>query len=431
MTSCYKSRAMYADQAYVAYADNTDFDTMKAERFDGIESKCRHNAIDENLKSFAEMKAGSHAGQGWCIRAKISMKDPNKTLRDPVIYRCNPTPHHRTGSTWKVYPTYEFCAPILDSLENVTYALRTNEYRDRNAGYKWIQESLQLRPVTIWDFSRMNFTRTMLSKRKLGKLIDRGLVSGWDDPRLPTVRGMRRRGMMMEALRKFILSQGASQNIINFDWTTIWATNKKYIDPVAARYTAVDRENLVHVTVHGISEVEKKMLPKHRKNQALGSKEVFYSGQVLIDQADAASFEVDEEITLMDWGNAIVRKVTHSSDAKAKVVSVDLDLHLSGDFKITKKKITWLSEAGQKLTPVTMIDFDFLITKQKIEKHDNFEEFLTPVTEFRTEGLADCNVQSLLVDDIIQFDRKGYFRLDRPAVNDQPAIFFAIPTGKA
>jgi glutamyl-tRNA synthetase len=156
---------------------------------DGIASKRRDSTVEESLARFAEMKTGSTEGLRWCIRAKMSVDAPNKALRDPVIYRCNPLPHHRTGDKWKVYPTYDFACPLVDSLEGVTHALRTNEYRDRNPQYQWMIEALNLRPVRIWDFSRLNFIHTLLSKRKLHWFVDKGLVTGWDDPRFPTVRG--------------------------------------------------------------------------------------------------------------------------------------------------------------------------------------------------------------------------------------------------
>lgn len=125
---------------------------MAHQRWHGIPSKRRNASIRENLDRFAEMKSGSEEGQRWCLRAKISIDDPNKALRDPVIYRCNMLPHHRTGDKWKVYPTYDFACPIVDSLEGVTHALRTNEYRDRNPQYYWMIDALGLRKVYIWDF---------------------------------------------------------------------------------------------------------------------------------------------------------------------------------------------------------------------------------------------------------------------------------------
>lgn len=420
-------------KASKAYADDTERETMQHERMHGIASKRRDATIEDNLARFDEMKKGNDEGVRWCIRAKMSVDNPNKAMRDPVIYRCNPQPHHRTGDKWKVYPTYDFACPIVDSIEGITHALRTIEYRDRNPQYYWMLEALNLRKVHIWDFARMNFIRTLLSKRKLTKFVESGVVWGWDDPRFPTIRGIRRRGMTIEALREFILKQGPSRNIVNLDWTLFWATNKKYIDPVAPRHTAVTKENAVTATVKGARVApytEDK--PKHGKNPELGTKKVAYSSEILIDQADAQAFAQDEEITLMNWGNAIVRSITHSLNPlhRSRVTSLELELHLQGDVKKTKQKITWLATQGQELIPVELVDFDYLITKEKLEEDDNVDDFLNPETVFRTEALADGNVAELKEHDVIQFERKGYFRVDRAFKHGEKAVMFCIPTGK-
>lgn len=416
-----------------AYVDDTDQMTMRDERMNGIASKRRDATVEENLLQFEEMRKGTEKGVKWCARAKMSVDNPNKAMRDPVIYRCNPETHHRTGDQWKIYPTYDFACPIVDSMEGITHALRTMEYRDRNPQYEWFLDALHLRKVHIWDFARMNFVRTLLSKRKLAKLVEQGVVWGWDDPRFPTIRGIRRRGMTIDALREFILKQGPSRNIVNLDWTLFWATNKKYIDPTAPRHTAVTKENAVIATVKGArvaAYTEEK--PKHAKNLDLGTKKVAYSDTILIDQADAQAFEQDEEITLMNWGNAYVRKISHSlNPLKRHVTSVELELHLQGDVKKTKQKITWLSTQGQELIPVELVEFDFLITKDKLEEDDNLEDFLNKHTEFRTDALADSNVTELKENDIVQIERKGYFRVDRAFLHGISAVLFNIPTGKA
>ncbi|KAG8529759.1 uncharacterized protein KY384_005240 [Bacidia gigantensis] len=416
-----------------AYGDDTEKEKMQHERWHGIKSERRDASVDQNLARFEEMKKGTDEGLRWCVRAKMSIDDPNKALRDPVIYRCNPERHHRTNDRWKMYPTYDFACPIVDSIEGVTHALRTIEYRDRNPQYEWMLNALQLRKVHIWDFARMNFVRTVLSKRKLTKLVDRGVVWGWDDPRFPTIRGIRRRGMTIPALREFILKQGPSKNIVNLDWTLFWATNKKYIDPVAPRHTAITKEHAVKATVKGARLApwtEDK--PKHGKNPEIGTKKVAFSEEILIEQVDAQNFAQDEEITLMNWGNAIVRNIKHSFNPLhlKEVTGLELELHLQGDVKTTKQKITWLSQQGQELIPIELVDFDYLITKDVLEEGDELDDFLNEKTEFRSEALADCNVAELKEDDIIQFERKGYFRVDRAFQHGKPAVLFNIPTGK-
>ncbi|SJX65384.1 probable GUS1-Glutamyl-tRNA synthetase [Sporisorium reilianum f. sp. reilianum] len=417
-----------------AYADDTLQEQMRAERMNGIPSKRRDASIEENMTRFADMSTGSADGRKWCLRAKISYDDPNKAMRDPVIYRCNPdVSHHRTGTTWKVYPTYDFACPIVDSIEGVTHALRTNEYRDRNPQYYWMLDALNLRKVDIWDFGRLNFVYTLLSKRKLQWFVDNGVVSGWDDPRFPTVRGIRRRGMTIETIQEFILAQGPSQQIINMEWDNIWTINKRIIDPVVPRYTALDKEGIVKVSVKGAAKRHTKEMPRHKKNPDLGSKVTVFDEVVYVEQADARSFGQGEEVTFMDWGNVIVD--SKQTDAAGNVLSIEATANLDGDFKKTKKKVTWLAPSAaaddHALVEVNLLDFDYLITKKKLEEEDNFADFVTPNSEFRAVALADHNVAALPQGAAIQFERKGYYILDRSAGKDGKPEFIKIPDGKA
>lgn len=409
-----------------AYCDDTPLEKMREERMVGDASARRDRSVEENLEVFEQMKQGTEEGQKNCLRAKIDYKALNKALRDPVIYRVNLTPHHRTGSKWKMYPTYDFCVPVVDSIEGVTHALRTNEYRDRNPQYEWFQLALGLRHVDIWDFGRVNFVRTLLSKRKLQWFVDQGHVGNWDDPRFPTVRGVRRRGMTVEGLRNFILAQGPSRNIINLEWLSIWALNKKVIDPIAPKHTAIDVHNAVPVRISGVDGASVEERPRHKKNPELGNKKVHFSSEVLVEQADAASFADGEEVTFMDWGNVIIERI-HKKDGV--VESIDAKLHLEGDFKKTSKKITWLANTSDKTT-VTLKDFDHLITKDKLEEEDNFEDFLTKETEFVSKAYADANTKELKAGDIIQFERKGFYRVDTAYAPGQETVLFTIPDGK-
>ncbi|KAH8826862.1 tRNA synthetases class I, catalytic domain-containing protein [Flagelloscypha sp. PMI_526] len=416
-----------------AYADDTPHSEMKEKRWHGLPSARRDASVEENLKHFDEMKSGSEEGQRWCIRAKISVDNPNKALRDPVIYRVNLTHHHRTGDKWKIYPTYDFACPAVDAIEGVTHALRTNEYRDRHPQYDWMLQATGLRHVHMWDFSRLNFIYTLLSKRKLRWFVETGIVRGWDDPRFPTVRGIRRRGMTVEALRQFMLSQGPSQSVVSLEWDSIWSNNKKIIDPITPRHWAILETNMVPVTVNGApKEQEVKTLPKHKKNDALGTKKTVFWDRILIEQEDAKSFDDQEEITLMDWGNAIVRKVT-KDESTGVISAIEMDLHLEGDFRKTKKKITWLAQPAppaDPLIPITLVDHDYLITKKKLDDEDEPVDFLSPASEFRQEALADANVVDLKKGDLMQFERKGYFMYDGES-SEGKKEFILIPDGRA
>ncbi len=415
-----------------AYCDDTPQEQMRAERMDGIESSRRRATVEETLERFAEMCKGTEQGRSWCLRAKMSVDNPNKAMRDPVIYRCNlDVPHHRTGTKWKVYPTYDFAAPVVDSLEGVTHALRTNEYHDRNPQYAWFIEKLKLRNVQIWDFARLNFIYTLLSKRKLQWFVDNGKVTGWDDPRFPTIRGIRRRGMTVECIQQFILATGPSQQPINAEWDAIWSLNKKIIDPIVPRYTAIVTDGLVRCTIRGAPAVYEKPAPKHKKNPELGTKTTVYGPECYLEQVDAQSFADNEEITLMDVGNVFVRGKKLGADGKT-IESLELEANFSGDFTKTEKKVTWLSESPTRpLTPVALLEFDYLITKKKLEEDDKFDDFLTPVTEFREEALAAFDVSELAEGTTIQFERKGYYILDKAQGKDGRREFIKIPDGKA
>ncbi|KAI0471479.1 tRNA synthetases class I, catalytic domain-containing protein [Xylariaceae sp. FL0804] len=417
-----------------AYADDTELLKMRDERWKGIASKRRERTVEENLRIFDEMKNGSEEGLANCIRAKISVDNPNKAMRDPVIYRCNPNDsHHRTGTKWKIYPTYDLACPVVDSLEGVTHALRSTEYTDRNPQFQWFLDTLKLRQVYMWDFARMNFIRTFLSKRKLAKLVDTGKVWGWDDPRMPTIRGVRRRGMTIPALRDFILKQGPSRNVVTMDWSSFWATNKKEIDPVAPRHTAVSKKDHVKVTVKGEgapAEPRAEDKPRHPKNPSIGTKSVAFSQELIIDQADAKSFMDGEEVTVMQWGNAFVRDVAASGEPV--IPSLTLELNLQGDVRATEKKITWLSTRGQQLVDAELWAFDYLITKDKLEEEDELDKFLNPETSTMEEAWCDEGVAKLKRDDIIQLERRGYYRVDKAYGDggEKKVVLFEIPTGR-
>lgn len=408
-----------------AYTDDTDQETMRDQRMKGIASKNRNNSVETSLALFQEMKVASEIGLKNCVRAKMSVDNPNKAMRDPVIYRCNLLPHHRTGEAWKIYPTYDFACPIVDSMEGVTHALRTTEYTDRNPQYQWFLDTLKLRQVHVWDFARMNFIRTVLSKRKLTKLVESGVVWGWDDPRMPTIRGVRRHGMTISALRDFILKQGPSRNIVVMDWTLFWASNKKVIDTFAARHTAIKIQDSVKAKITNVNDIFFEEKPKVPKNPSLGMKKVAFSSSIILDQEDVALMKVDEEITLMAWGNAIVRKVNGSKP----ITDIELELNLKGDVRSTEKKVTWLA-TEQDLVIAETWKFDHLFTKDKLEEDDNWEDFVNKDSAIMTQQLCDLNARNLKVDDIIQLERKGYFRVDKSADNGGNLVLFEIPTGK-
>ncbi|KAL6112789.1 eprs1 [Pungitius sinensis] len=417
-----------------AYIDNTPPEQMKLDREQRIESKCRNNTVEQNMKMWSEMKAGSVSGQTCCMRAKIDMNSNNGCMRDPTLYRCKNTPHPRTGGSYKVYPTYDFACPIVDSLEDVTHALRTTEYHDRDEQFYWIIDALRLRKPHIWEYARLNLNNTVLSKRKLTWFVDQGFVDGWDDPRFPTVRGILRRGMTVEGLKQFIAAQGGSRSVVNMEWDKIWAFNKKVIDPVAPRYTALSSSYVVPVSVSEATE-EMKEVAKHPKNAEVGMKQVWYGPRVLVEGADAETFSEGEMVTFINWGNLIISKINKGPDAK--VVSLEARLNLENkDYKKTTK-ITWLADTNSApLLPTICITYLPLISKAVITKDDDFKEYINKNSKLEEKMLGDPCLQSLKKGDIIQLQRRGFYICDQPyepvspnSCKESPCVLFYIPDG--
>ncbi|KAM6138760.1 LOW QUALITY PROTEIN: bifunctional glutamate/proline--tRNA ligase [Phoenicopterus ruber ruber] len=417
-----------------AYVDDTPAEQMKAEREQRMESKHRNNCVNKNLQMWEEMKKGTEYGQTCCLRAKIDMSSNNGCMRDPTLYRCKNQPHPRTGSTYKVYPTYDFACPIVDSIEGVTHALRTTEYHDRDEQFYWIIEALGIRKPYIWEYSRLNLNNTVLSKRKLTWFVNEGLVDGWDDPRFPTVRGVLRRGMTVEGLKQFIAAQGSSRSVVNMEWDKIWSFNKKVIDPVAPRYTALLKDAVVPVNIPEAQE-EMKEVAKHPKNADVGLKPVWYGSRVLIEGADAETLTEGEVVTFINWGNIIITKLNRNSSGK--IVSIDAKLNLENkDFKKTTK-ITWLAETPRApLIPAVCVNYEHLITKPVLGKDEDFKQYINRNSKQEELMLGDPCLRDLKKGDIIQLQRRGFFICDQPyepvspySCKDAPCILIYIPDG--
>ncbi|ENN77483.1 hypothetical protein YQE_06011, partial [Dendroctonus ponderosae] len=424
-----------------AYVDDTEPELMKQEREQKVESANRNKSVEQNLKIWEEMKKGSEVGQKYCVRAKIDMQSANGCMRDPTIYRCKNEEHPRTGTTYKVYPTYDFACPIVDAIEGVTHTLRTMEYHDRDAQFYWFIEALGLRKPYIWEYSRLSMTNTVLSKRKLTWFVEQGLVDGWDDPRMPTVRGVLRRGqlrMTVEGLKEFIIAQGSSRSVVFMEWDKIWAFNKKIIDPVAPRYTAVDAADPVPVLVNGAKE-ELVTVPKHPKNAQIGNKEVWIGPKVLIDREDAESLRQGENATFINWGNLLIKKINRDGDNKVSSIEADLNLD-NKDYKKTAK-LTWLADTAKaKLSQTFCVYFDHIISKPLLGKDEDFKQFVDHETRKEVEVLGDPELRKLNKGDIIQLQRKGFFKVpvDRAyesatlfSCREQPVVLFYVPDGSS
>lgn len=386
-----------------AYCDDTDKETMNIERADGIESKCRNTDTIENIKIFYEMinngkndlNPGNEKFEKYCVRAKISIDNKNKALRDPVICRLKSNKHPRAMS--RLSPTYDFACPIVDSLEGVTTVLRTNEFRDRNEQYFWFLDNLSLRKPIIKDFSRLNFENTCLSKRKLRGIIDEHSLS-WDDPRVPTVKGIMRLGLHIDVLKDYIRLQGMKQANCITSWDKIWAMNKKYLDKICPRYSAI-KENgnydIIFINYNGETiEPYEKMIqwPLNKKIPDSPKKEVLTT-KIKISKDDGDELEQGEEFTLMILGNCIV--------TEKKPGLIICKSNPEGNIKTTKRKVSWISSVDSQ-------SYD-LITYSDLLKNGEFNH----ESQSKEKILVEKACENINFGDLVQFERIAFVRKDK------------------
>lgn len=415
-----------------AYMDNTPQEKMQEERLNRQESVNRNNSVVDNLARFEAMLKGE---KEYCMRVKIDMTSVNGTMRDPVLYRANPQPHHRTGTKFKAYPTYDFACPVVDSLEGVTHALRTTEYNDRDEQYYFLQDLLGLRRVKIQSFSRMNFVQTELSKRKLTWFVEQGLVEGWNDPRFPTIQGVLRRGVSVEALRAFILSQGASRRTVLMEWDSFWSINKKGYEHSSPRYMAVFADSCVPLQVENGPESRQDAgaaisIPLHPKRPELGSRVLRLANVVLLEGQDAEGLTEGEEVTLLRWGNVKILSV-EKDPATGRVLRVRGRYNAAGDPRATKLKLSWLADVRDKV-PVVLTEFDYLISKKKLEEGEDFKDFINPVTKAESLGWADPALRNLKRGEVVQLERRGFYICDRPYMGpEKGVVLFMVPDGRS
>ncbi len=376
---------------------------MRKQRQARIQSEGRSYSIQKNLELFEKMLKGE--ADDYCLRAKINMNSDNGCMRDPVLGRTHRTPHQRTGKKYTFYPTYDFACPIVDHLEKVTHMLRTNQYADRIPQYYWIMDALGFPRHEIYEYSRLNLQYTCLSKRKLQWFVDTKRVDGWDDPRFPTVRGVLRKGIRVETLTEFMLEQGPSKRANLMEWEKLWAINKRIIDPICPRYSAVRVEKASRILIENVSkQPEAVTVAMNKLNLPLGDRPLWKSSNILVDFLDADKLiNVGEKVTLMNWGNVLI---------KTKELQADGSYQMTGqylaedkDFKKTNK-ITWLAD-GTNLLIADLVEYDHLIKQKKVEEDVDFETIVNINSKFVGQYYIDSNIRTLNAGQFLQFQRKG------------------------
>jgi len=350
----------------------------------GKACECRSNTIESSLDAWENMLAGKYKKGDAILRLKAEPDAANTVMRDPTLFRINTAEHYRQGKKYSVWPTYDFEVSIADSLDGITHALRSKEYELRDELYYRIIEKLGLRKPIVYDFSRLRIKGLPLSKRLLKPLIDEKKVSGWDDPRMPTIRGLKRRGILSEAIRSFVLSFGLSKVESEPSIDALLIENMKLLDPKAQRYFFVIEP--VELLVNGVPKGEVK-LRKH-PTENLGERTLNITGRFFISKSDADKLKKGDSFRLLDLCNVKLIE-------KGRILKTEF----TGNEGMEEKKLQWV--------PEEFIKIEVLIPSELFFGEKFNKESLKSV-----EGYCESECSYLKKGDIVQFVRYGFCILD-------------------
>lgn len=399
----------------------------------GKESPYRDRSVEENLKLFEEMREGKYADGEKVLRAKIDMASPNMNMRDPVIYRIAHAAHHRTGDKWCIYPMYDFAHPLEDAIEGVTHSICTMEFEDHRPLYDWVlRETEWEQPPRQIEFARLNVTNTLMSKRYLKKLVDEGVVESWDDPRMPTVSGLRRRGYTPEAMRSFCESIGIAKanSLVNIaqlescvrdDLKTKVESRNVILDPIK-----------VVITNYPEDKTEECEIENNKEVPEMGSRMVPFSRELYVERDDfmevpvkkyfrlfpgnevrfkGAYFITCNEVIKDDEGNIIELRCTYDPETAGGGVNAT---------RKVKGTIHWVD--AKTAEKITVRNFDYL----KIMDEETGEEIMNPHTMDVIEAYAEPAIKDSKPGTRYQFFRTGYYIEDTKLSSDDHKVFNQI-----
>ncbi len=411
----------------VAYVDDLSAEEIREYRGTltepGKNSPYRDRSIEENLDLFRRMRAGEFEDGTHVLRARIDMASPNMNLRDPTIYRIRHLDHQRTGDNWCIYPMYDYAHGLSDAYEGITHSLCTLEFEDHRPLYDWFLDQLQPehRPRQI-EFSRLNLAYTITSKRKLGLLIENDVVSGWDDPRMPTIAGMRRRGYPALALRDFVKRAGVTKKDKLIEMGALENCVREDLGDIAERRMAVLRPLKVVLTNYPEDQVEMMEAMNHPNKPDMGTREIPFSRELWIEQDDFMEeaprkfFRLKpggevrlrfgyiikcKEVIKDDDGNVIELRCTYDAETRSGTGSSD---------RKVKGTIHWVSAAHGVAATVRL--YDRLFTVPDPNGVDDFMEVLNPDSLETVEAVLEPALAEVTGGDAVQFERLGYFCTD-------------------
>lgn len=394
----------------------------------GKESPYRNRSVEENLDLFERMRLGEFPDGSRVLRARIDMASGNMNLRDPVMYRIlHAPPHHRTGDQWCIYPMYDFAHGQCDSIEGITHSLCSLEYEDHRPLYDWFLNELEIYAPRQIEFARLNLSYTVLSKRKLIKLVRDGLVRGWDDPRMPTLSGMRRRGYPPEAIVEFCDRIGVAKNDSLVDIALLEAVVRQHLNRDALRKMAVLKPLKVVITNYPEGQVEELEAINNPEDPAAGTRKVPFSRVLYIEQDDFREIPPPKYYRLYPGNEVRLRyayfiRCTEAirDPATGEIVEIHCtyDPATRGgdapDGRKVKSTIHWLSAAHA--VPADVRLYERLFTRETPDETEEGQDFLTNLNPNSLEELAGCLVEPSLVaaqpGERFQFERQGYFCVD-------------------
>jgi glutaminyl-tRNA synthetase len=431
------AEALIADG--LAYVDEQSAEEMKARRGDfntpGTDSPFRSRTPAENLARFRDMQGGSMPDGAAVLRAKIDMASPNINLRDPALYRIKHATHHNTGDKWCIYPMYTYAHPIEDALERITHSICTLEFEDQRPFYDWLLENLARLGLLAhplpkqYEFGRLNLKSVMTSKRKLKAMVDEGLVDGWDDPRMPTIFGMRRRGYTPDSVRAMAEATGASKTNIWLDYAVLDIALRDDLESKAPRAMAVLAPMKLKLTnwadLYGAAHREPCSAPAHPQHPELGTRQFSLGPEVWIERDDFAEVPPKGFFRLFPGNKVrlkygmVVECTGCEKDASGHITAVlatvvpDTKSGTPGaDAVKVKGTITWVGVHDAVPVELRLFERLFLVDQPGSDERD-FREVINPASKTITQGYVEPGLAGTPVDARFQFERHGYFVTDR------------------
>ncbi|WP_133128191.1 glutamine--tRNA ligase/YqeY domain fusion protein [Legionella nagasakiensis] len=410
----------------LAYVDSLSMEEIRVYRGTlqepGRESPYRNRSMAENLDLFSRMKAGEFADGTHVLRARIDMQSGNLNMRDPVLYRIRHARHQRTGNDWCIYPMYDYAHPLSDALEKITHSLCTLEFQDHRPLYDWFIDHLPVpaKPVQT-EFARLNLSHTVTSKRKLRQLVEEKVVSGWDDPRLPTLRGMRKRGYPPAAIRQFCEMIGISRSDSIIDMSLLEACVRDELNQTAKRAMCVLEPLKVVIENYPEQTVENLSALSHPQNPEYGSRVIPFSREIYIERSDFMEEAPKNYFRLSPGAEVRLRhayvirckKVIRNTQGEVVELRCTYDEHTLGknppDRKV-KGVIHWVSAAHAHA--VSIYQYDRLFKDENPGREDDFLQFLNPDSFRILKGWCEPSLVSQSLGEVFQFERLGYYSVN-------------------